>query len=453
MGRRHRRRHHAVLCRPGGGGDSKSHVSRGSGRAALPGPRGRSRPVPVRRPHPRLHDPRLGRRTFERDRRGGQSRANIRDRGFRMSREGLLTIGVEEEYQIIDSSGELHSHIDTLLTKAEAKLGDKVKREMMQSVVEVGTSICENVDEAREQLADMRGTLAGLLGPEEMRIASAGTHPFSRWQEQQITDHERYKMLEEELQDVVRSLVIFGLHVHVAIPDAERRIEVLNEARYFLPHLLALSTSSPFWMGRNTGLKSYRSVIWSNFPRTGIPPDLSSYDEYENYVELLVKTGSIDNGKKIWWDLRAHPSFPTIEFRVCDMPTRLEETVCLAALMQAICAKLLQLRSRNLGFRKYMPALIAENKWRAIRYGLYGKLIDFGKQAEVPMRDLAVELLEFVDDVVDDLGSRKAVAYLNTILAEGTSADRQLRVVKNGGDTRAVVELLAAETMGVTVPD
>jgi carboxylate-amine ligase len=258
-------------------------------------------------------------------------------------------------------------------------------------------------------------------------------------------------MLEEELQDVVRSLLIFGLHIHVGIPNPELRIEVLNEARYFLPHLLALSTSSPFWMGRNTGLKSYRSVIWSSFPRTGIPPDLSSYDEYENYVDLLVKTGSIDNGKKIWWDLRAHPSFPTLEFRVCDQTTRLEETICIAALTQAICAKLLQLRARNLGFRKYMPALIGENKWRAIRYGLDGKLIDFGKQAEVPMRELAVELVEFVDDVVDDLGSRSAVDYVHTILAEGTSADRQLAVLQGGGDTRAVVQLLAEETLrGVT---
>jgi glutamate---cysteine ligase / carboxylate-amine ligase len=254
-------------------------------------------------------------------------------------------------------------------------------------------------------------------------------------------------MLEEELQDVVRALVIFGLHVHVAIPDPELRIGVLNEARYFLPHLLALSTSSPFWMGRNTGLKSYRSVIWSNFPRTGIPPELSSYDEYENYVELLVKTGSIDNGKKIWWDMRAHPSFPTLEFRVCDMPTRLDETICLAALMQAICAKLLKLRAGNLGFRKYMPALIAENKWRAIRYGIEGNLIDFGKQAEVPMRDLTLELLEFIDDVVDELGSRKAVEYVHTILAEGTSADRQLKVFRETGDVYEVVAMLAAETV------
>jgi carboxylate-amine ligase len=369
-----------------------------------------------------------------------------------MSPTGLLTIGVEEEYQIIDSSGELRSHIDTLLAAAAPRLGDKVKREMLQSVVEVGTTICENVDQARQQLAEMRQTLSDLLQPDGLRIACAGTHPFSRWTEQQITDHDRYKMLEEELQDVVRALLIFGLHVHVAIPDPEKRIEILNEARYFLPHLLALSTSSPFWMGRNTGLKSYRSVIWSNFPRTGIPPELSSFDEYQNYVELLVKTGSIDNGKKIWWDLRAHPSFPTLEFRVCDMPTRLEETICLAALMQAICAKLLKLREKNLGFRKYMPALIAENKWRAIRYGLDGKLIDFGKQAEVPMRDLAIELVEFVDDVVDGLGSRRAVEYVHTILADGTSADRQLRVLKNGGDQRGVVELLAAETMGFGVP-
>jgi len=364
-----------------------------------------------------------------------------------MSRDGMLTIGVEEEYQIVDARGELRSHIDTLLAAAAPKLGDKVKREMMQSVVEVGTTICEDVEQAREQLGDFRMTLAELLKPEGLRIACAGTHPFSKWQEQQITDYERYKMLEEELQDVVRSLLIFGFHVHVGIPDPDLRIEVLNEARYFLPHLLALSTSSPFWQGRNTGLKSYRSVIWSNFPRTGIPPDVASFDEYENYVQLLVKTRSIDNGKKIWWDMRAHPSFPTLEFRVCDMPTKLEESVFLAAVMQAICAKLLKLRASNLGFRKYMPALIAENKWRAIRYGIDGMLIDFGKQSEVPMRELAIELMEFIDDVVDELGSRRAVSYIDTLLAEGTSADRQLRRAREGGDMHAVVDLLTEETL------
>jgi carboxylate-amine ligase len=279
-------------------------------------------------------------------------------------------------------------------------------------------------------------------------LACAGTHPFSKWQEQLITEKDRYKMLEDEMQDVVRSILIFGLHVHVAIPDRERGTEVMNEARYFLPHLLALSTSSPFWSGRDTGLKSYRSVIWSRFPRTGIPPDFVSYDEYENYLEMLVKTGCIDDGKKIWWDLRSHPYFPTLEFRCCDQTTRLDETICMAALSQAICAKLLGLRERNLGFRKYMPALIAENKWRAMRYGIDGKLIDLGRQSEVPMRELAVELLEFVDDVVDELGSRKAVEYVNTILREGSSADRQLKVHREqGGSLKAVVDHLCEDSM------
>lgn len=359
-----------------------------------------------------------------------------------------LTIGIEEEYQIVDGSGELRPHIETLLTAAAGEtLVDSVRAEMIQSVVEVGTGICENVDQARSELVRLRATLARLLRPHGLRIACAGTHPFSRWQEQLITEMDRYKMLEEELQDVIRSILIFGLHVHVAIPDMGRRIEVMNEARYFLPHLLALSTSSPFWAGRDTGLKSYRSVIWSTFPRTGIPPDFASYDEYENYLALLVRTGCIDDGKKIWWDLRAHPHHPTLEFRCCDQPTRLEETICMAALAQAICAKLLKLREGNLGFRKYMPALIAENKWRAMRYGLDGKLIDFGKQAEVPVRSLAAELLEFVDDVVDELGSRRAVEYLHTILSEGTSADRQLDVHRDTGDLKRVVDYLCEDTL------
>jgi len=221
----------------------------------------------------------------------------------------------------------------------------------------------------------------------------------------------------------------------------------MNEARYFLPHLLAISTSSPFWLARNTGLKSYRQVIWGRFPRTGIPPEFSSYDEFENFVQLLVKTKSIDDGKKIWWDLRPHAFYPTIEFRVCDAATRVDEAICLAALIQAICAKLLMLRDRNLGFRKYAPALIQENKWRAVRGGMDANLIDFGVQREVPMRDLAVELLEFVDDIVDELGSRREVAYLETIVREGTSADRQLRVWKETGHLHAVVDHLARETL------
>ena len=363
-----------------------------------------------------------------------------------------LTIGIEEEFQIVDEQGQLKSHIETLLTAAGGRWGDQIKREMMQSVVEAGTKICADIGEARREIVTLRGTIAALIRPAGLRIASAGTHPFSHWQDQEVTEHERYKILEEELQDVIRELLIFGLHVHVGIPDRELRIEVMNEARYFLPHLLAISTSSPFWLTRITGLKSYRQIVWQRFPRTGVPPEFASYDEYENFVELLVKTNCIDDGKKIWWDLRPHAIFPTIEFRVCDAATRVEETLCIAALTQAICAKLLVLRGRNQGFRRYAPSLIQENKWRAVRGGIDAKLIDFGKQVEVPMRELAVELLEFVDDVVDALGSRREVEYLQTIVSEGTSADRQLRAFASSGHLHHVVDHVAEETLaGVPV--
>jgi glutamate---cysteine ligase / carboxylate-amine ligase len=358
-----------------------------------------------------------------------------------------LTIGIEEEFQIVRADGELEAHIDTLLASARPILGDDVKAEMLQSVVEVGTQICGGVAEARDEVLRLRGTIGALLEPQGLRILSAGTHPFSHWRDQRITEMDRYKMIEDEMQDVVRELLIFGMHVHVGIDDPQLRIEVVNEARYFLPHLLALSSSSPFWLGRATGLRSYRSVIWSRFPRTGIPPEFSSHEEFASYVDLLIRTGCIDNGKKIWWDLRPHWQYPTIEFRVCDACTRVDEVLCIAALIQAICAKLLRLRSANLGFRKYASSLISENKWRAMRYGIDGKLIDFGKGSEVPMRDLAVELLEFVDDVVDDLDSRKEVEYVETILREGTSADRQLEVQRRTGSFEAVVDHLATETM------
>jgi carboxylate-amine ligase len=357
-----------------------------------------------------------------------------------------LTIGIEEEFQIVDSSGELRAHIDAILEAARPDLGDDIKPEMVQSVVEVGTKICADVSEARAEILRLRGFLVELLGRSGLRLASAGTHPFSRWDQQLVTDQDRYKNLEEEMQDVVRELLIFGLHIHIGIPDREYRIDVFNEARYVLPHLLCLSTSSPFWMGRNTGLKSYRSVLWSRFPRTGIPPDFDSWEEFQNFVGLLVKTNSIQDGSKIWWDLRPHHLYPTLEFRVCDAATRVDETICLAALTQAFVAKLLKLRRQNLGFRKYAPRLIRENKWRAMRHGIDGKLIDFGRQQELPERDLIPELLEFVDDVVDDLGSRKDCEYALRILDEGTSADRQLRVYRETGDLNAVVDHLAAET-------
>jgi carboxylate-amine ligase len=353
-----------------------------------------------------------------------------------------LTIGIEEEFQIVNSDGELTTHIDTLLAEATPVFGADVKAEMMQSVVEIGTQIC-----ARGELKRLRGGLAQMLAPHGLRLSSSGTHPFSHWQDQQVTESERYKLLEDEMQDIVRELLIFGMHIHVGIPDRELRIDIMNEAKYFLPHLLALSTSSPFWLGRHTGLKSYRSVVWSRFPRSGIPPELSSYDELENLVELLVKTNCIDDGKKVWWDLRPHYLYPTLEFRVCDAATRMEEALCLAALTQSVCAKLLKLRRDNLGFRRYSPHLIAENKWRAMRHGVHGKLIDFGREAEVPMSSLIGELIEFVDEVVDELGCRAEVAYAETIVREGTSADRQLMVWEATQSPQAVVDSVATETM------
>jgi carboxylate-amine ligase len=361
--------------------------------------------------------------------------------------EQWLTIGIEEEFQIVDETGDLRAHIETLMASAKPVLGEELKPEFLQSFVEIGTKVCADINEARREIARLRGTLHSLLAESDLRLASAGTHPFAHWKDQLRTESDRYRELEDEMQDVIRELLIFGCHVHVGIPDKELRIEIMNEARYFLPHLMALSTSSPFWLGRNTGLKSYRSVVWSRFPRTGIPPEFASYDEFENYVELLVKTNSIDDGKKIWWDLRPHHIYPTLEFRICDACTRVEETVMIAGLVQAICAKLLKLRQGNLGFRKYLPSLISENKWRAMRHGLDGRLIDFGKQAEAPMRDLALELLEFVGDVVDELGSRNAVEHLHVVLEEGTSADRQLRRYGETGDLTKVVEHLCQETV------
>jgi carboxylate-amine ligase len=358
-----------------------------------------------------------------------------------------FTIGVEEEFQIVDpQTWELRSHVSELLNASGHTLGDQIKRELHQSIVEVGTKICANVTELEDEICRTRLDLTTSAERVGLRIAAAGTHPFSSWKDQIISPGARYESIVEELQQLARSLLIFGLHIHVAVPDRASTIELLNEARYFLPHLLALSTSSPFWQGRDTGLKSYRTTVFRRFPRSGIPDKFESWSEYENYVNTLVELHCIDDGKKVWWDLRPHPTFGTLEFRVCDVPTSPRATVALAALAQAIVVKLYRLRRRNLGFRIYPRNLVEENKWRAARYGIEGKLIDFGKHAEVPMKELALELLEFVDDVVDELGSRHALEYIRRIVDEGTSADRQLEVFRRTGDLKAVVQWLVEET-------
>jgi carboxylate-amine ligase len=363
-----------------------------------------------------------------------------------------FTIGVEEEFQIVDpSTCELKSHVSELLASGAPSLGDQLKREMHQSIVEVGSPICQDVAQLEAEMLRIRTELCAAADRTGLAVAAAGTHPFSNWIDQVISPGERYEHIVEELQQLARSLLIFGMHVHVAVPDRTTAIDLMNAARYFLPHLLALSTSSPFWMGRDTGLKSYRTTIFRRFPRTGIPDHFGSWSEYENYVNLLVDLHCIDDGKKIWWDVRPHPNFGTLEFRVCDVPTRLEETLAIAALVQAVVVKLYRLYSRNMGFRLYRRALIEENKWRAARWGLDGRLIDFGKKAEVPMRDLALELLDLVDDVVDELGSRKYIEYVHAILRGGTSADRQLAVFRETNDLHAVVRHVIAETRPAAV--
>ena len=332
-----------------------------------------------------------------------------------------FTLGIEEEYQTVDpETRDLRSHIEMeMIAKSKTLLREAVKPEMHQSVIEVGTGVCKNIKEASAQIYGFRRELSLLAKQNGLRLAAAGTHPFADWRNQAIYPDQRYETIVEDLKMVARANLIFGLHVHVGVEDRETAIHLMNAARYFLPHILALSTNSPFWLGMDTGLKSYRCKVFDKFPRTNIPDYFPSYGEYERFVDLLVHTNCIDNAKKIWWDIRPHPLFPTLEFRICDIPMRAEETIAIAALIQATVAKLYKLHAANTGFRLYRRALIMENKWRALRYGIGGKLIDFGKRIEVPLRDLMYEYLTLIDDVVDDLDSRQEINYVHRILENG----------------------------------
>jgi carboxylate-amine ligase len=365
-----------------------------------------------------------------------------------------LTIGIEEEYQIIDpQTRDLRSYITQILEEGRLVLREQIKAELHQSIVEVGTEICRTPAEARAELVRLRQGVIGLAVKNGLHIAAAGTHPFSAWQTQEITPFERYLGVKKDMADLAQQLLIFGTHVHIGIEDREFLIDAMNVARYFAPHVLCLSTSSPFWMGRNTGLKSYRSIIFRNFPRSGIPPVFQSWAELQGIVDTMVRTNCMPDGSKLWWDIRPNWKYPTLEFRICDVCTRVDEAVCIAALFQAIIARLWRLRRDNMTFRVYPTALIEENKWRAVRFGLDGRLLDLGKQAELPARDLIRELVEwFIGDVADELGSRAEVEYAYRILENGTSADRQLAVYERTGDFKAVVDHLVNETREGVVP-
>ncbi|MFU8859182.1 MAG: carboxylate-amine ligase [Cyclonatronaceae bacterium] len=359
-----------------------------------------------------------------------------------------FTIGIEEEYQIVDpETRELSSSVEILLKDGQDRLGNQITTEMMQCQVEVGTRVCTSIQEAREQITTVRREVNEIARKNGVAIVAAGTHPISKWTDQDMTARARYRGLEMENRLLARQLLICGMHMHVGIEDPDLRIDLMNQISYFLPHLLCLSTSSPFWGGMDTGLKSYRSVIFECLPRTSIPPVFRSWNDYQEYLDISIRTGSIDEPTKIRWDVRPSPKFPTIEYRVCDVCTKVDEAIAICALKIALVAKLMKLRRNNMSWRLYRKELIQENKWRAVRYGFDGKLIDLGKQREVDAKKLIFELLTFVDDVVDDLGVREEVSYVHNILSEGTSADRQLAVYQKTSDLKAVVDMLIRETM------
>ena len=363
------------------------------------------------------------------------------------SKEHTFTLGIEEEFAIIDpETRELRSHIQEILEGGKVVLKEQIKPEMHQSVVELGTEVCDSIEHARTHVIELRSKLAELADKAGLKIASVGTHPFSHWRDQLITEGERYREIVKDMQQLARANLIFGLHVHVGIPDRDAAIHVMNQARYFLPHIYALSVNSPFWVGQDTGLKGYRLKVFERFPRTGIPDAFESLSEYEDYCKLLVKTGCVDNAKKIWWDIRLHPFFDTLEVRVCDAQSRVDDTLAIAALIQAVIAKLHKLLRQNITFRVYRRRLLDENRWRASRYGIDGKLIDFGKETEVETRSLLNELLEFVSAEANEFGTQKEMAHIERIMREGTGADRQLVIWKETHDMKAVVDHIVAET-------
>lgn len=358
------------------------------------------------------------------------------------------TIGIEEEYQIIDPvSRELSSAVELLLHDGQTKLGNQITTEMMQCQIEMGTKVCHSLQEVKEQVITIRRDLNELARAKGLRIMAAGTHPFSKWDEQNITTRDRYLGLEIENQVLARQLIICGMHMHIGIDDKDVRVDMMNQLRYFCPHLLALSVSSPFWAGYDTGLQSYRSVVFERLPRTGIPPTMRSWSAYQEYLDVATATKAIDEPTKIRWDIRLSPKYPTLEFRVCDVCPNVNDAIAICGLKIALVAKLMKLRRNNMQWRHYRKELIQENKWRAVRWGLDGKLIDFGKRKEIEAKKLIFELLTFVDDVLDDLGIRDEVSHIHNILTGGTSADKQLDRYSETKDIKSVVDMLIDETV------
>lgn len=359
-----------------------------------------------------------------------------------------LTLGIEEEYMIVDpETKELSSLTKELLAEAGEIYGENMKAEFHACVVEIVSDVCQDLDELERELLKHRRSVIELADKYGLLVGAAGTHPTTHWKDVDLTEGgERYSRILDNLQDIARANLIYGMHCHVGIEDPETRVHIMNAARYFLPHLLALSCSSPFWQGKATGHRSTRTHIFKRFPRTGVPDYFNSHSEYTRFVDLLVKTGCIDNAKMIYWDIRPHPFFPTIEFRICDTPTRVTESLAIVSLLQAVVHKLVTLHEANMGYRLYRRALIAENVYRAARYGLDGKLIDFQRSIEIPTRDVIRELCEFLRPDFEALGTARYIDVIHGILENGNSAQRQLRKFEENGDASAVTDQIIAET-------
>ncbi len=372
-------------------------------------------------------------------------------------REPSLTVGIEEEYLLVDlKTRDLVREAPAgLMEEAKEALADQVSPEFLQCQIEVGTHVCRTISEARADLLRLRHMLGKIAGSHGLAIIAASTHPFADWQQQHFTRKERYLELAEDLAGVGRRMLICGMHVHVGIEDEDLRIDIFNQLSYFLPHLLALSASSPFWAGRDTGLKSFRLSVFDNLPRTGLPPKFDSWAEYERAVNALVKTGCIEDGTKIWWDLRPSARFPTLETRICDVATWLTDAAAIAALIQCLTRMLTRLRRRNQRWRQYDRFLINENRWRAQRYGVSGSLIDFGRGELVDYRELLEEMTELLARDAAALGCERELAAVLDIPRRGTSADRQRAAYAtaraDGADEtealRAVVDNLISETV------
>ena len=371
--------------------------------------------------------------------------------------EPSFTLGIEEEYLLVNKESRdlVRETPEGLMEACSDALEDQVSPEFLQCQIEVGTRVCKTLSEARSELTMLRSSIAEVAGQFGLAPIAASTHPFANWKDQQHTHKERYDTLARDLGGVVRRMLICGMHVHVCIEDEDMRIDIHNQLSYFLPHLLALSTSSPFWQGQDMQLNSYRLVVFDALPRTGLPPQFGSFGEFERTANVLVQAGLIEDTTKIWWDLRPSARFPTLEMRVCDVPTRLNDTLALAALYVCLARMLYRLRRNNQRWRQYPNFLIDENRWRAQRYGMEEGLIDFGLGRVVPYADLVEELLELVREDAEAMGCTAEVEHVRQIVKEGTSADRQRRVyteaIAKGADAdealKAVVDMLMEETV------